>query len=180
MKQIILLLVFFSLLSLQINGCGNKDENSGASTEKKNESGNNTDPGKKETDMSNEEKLQTDPAGTQSSTESSTESQLDMEPGLPADFPSDVPQFTKAKLIGSLNSSDGMMVTYESPEQVQEIIDFYKDGMKKSGYTVEEGGEIITPGKGGLINWIKQGKSVQIVLGYDKDKSLSSFVITYK
>lgn len=175
MKQIILLLVFSSLLLMQINGCGKKDENSGASTEKKNEAGNNTDAGNKETEMSKEE-LKTDPAGT----ETGTESKLEMEAGLPADFPSDVPQFTKAKLIGSLSSSDGMMVTYESPEQVQEIIDFYKDGMKKSGYTVEEGGEIITPGKGGLINWIKQGKSVQIVLGYDKDKSLSSFVITYK
>ena len=52
--------------------------------------------------------------------------------------------------------------------------------MSKNGYVIEEGGEVITPGKGGLINWIKQGKSVQIVLGYDKDKGLSSFVITYK
>jgi hypothetical protein len=173
MKQFILLLVFSLIFLTQINGCGKKEENSGASTETQKENEKNSAELKKE-------ETTTDPAGTEKIAESEAETQLEMEPGLPSDFPADVPQFAKAKLIGSLNSSDGMMVTYESPEQVQEIIDFYKDNMSKNGYVIEEGGEVITPGKGGLINWIKQGKSVQIVLGYDKDKGLSSFVITYK
>lgn len=171
MKQFILLFVFSTFFLMQINGCGNKEENSGASTEKQTETET-----VKEPPAVKEGEIGKDPLAS----ENTTESQLEMEPGLPADFPADVPQFTKAKLIGSLSSSDGMMVTYESPEQVQDIIDFYKESMTKSGYQIEEGGEIITPGKGGLINWVKQGKSVQIVLGYDKDKSLSSFVITYK
>ncbi|HMQ67711.1 MAG TPA: hypothetical protein PKA90_05505 [Ignavibacteria bacterium] len=176
MKQFILLVLISTFFLFQINGCGKKEETSGASNEEQNETLNNTDPGNKSSEMNKEDEIRKDPLAS----ENTTESQLEMEPGLPSDFPADVPQYTKAKLIGSLNSSDGMMVTYESNDQVQDIIDFYKAGMTKSGYQVEEGGEIITPGKGGLINWIKQGKSVQIVLGYDKDKGLSSFVITYK
>ena len=106
--------------------------------------------------------------------------ELGMTAGMPADFPADVPQPLNSKVIGSLVSTDGTMVTFESKDKVQEIITFYKEEMSKSGYEITEDGELITPDKGGLINWSKKGKEVQLVLGYDKDKNISSLVITYK
>jgi hypothetical protein len=103
-----------------------------------------------------------------------------MTPGLPSNYPSDIPKPRNAKVLGSLNSSEGTVVTFESPEQVTEIVNFYKDEMKKNGYAVTEGGENIVSDKGGLINWTKEKKEVNLMLGRDNDKNITSLVITYK
>ncbi|MEO8447540.1 MAG: hypothetical protein ABI528_08600 [bacterium] len=178
MKEIILLFVFAFVITM--NGCGDKKEVSGDKdappskdnkTELKDPSSNtkqeeanktgeaNTDPSKQDADKSNE---------------------LGMTPGMPSNFPPDIPQPKNSKVIGSLTSTEGTMVTFESKDKVQEIITYYKEEMTKNGYAVSEDGELITPDKGGLINWKKGTKEVQLVLGYDKDKNLSSLVITYK
>jgi len=103
-----------------------------------------------------------------------------MTPGLPKDFPVDVPQPKNAKTLGSLNSSEGVVVTFESTDKVQDIVDFYKEEMKRNGFAVTEGGETLVSDKGGLINWIKDKREVGLMLGYDKDKNITSLVITYK
>lgn len=180
MKEIILLFIFAFVISF--TGCGDKEK---VSEEKK------------ETSMQDNKKEQKDPAGDLKDSDlkekeaanptsdpavedANKSNELGMTPGMPANFPADVPQPKNAKVIGSLTSSEGTMVTFESNEKVQDIINFYKEEMKKNGYVVSEDGELITPDKGGLINWKKQEKEVQLVLGYDKDKNISSLVITYK
>ncbi len=176
MKEIIIVLIFAFFVSL--NGCGDKSEVSGekkdlsAKEEKKDEGTSSKDTELKEKKESN--------SSTEAASEEVKTNELGMTPGMPSNFPSDVPQPKNAKVIGSLTSSEGTMVTFESNDKVQSIIDFYKTEMKNNGYTVSEDGELITPDKGGLINWKKQGKEVQLVLGYDEDKKISSLVITYK
>lgn len=177
MKVIFLFLtiVFFNALT----GCDNKSEVSGekkdASEMENKKEVKDASSELKDSDEKRKEELnpQTDAAADKSN-------ELGMTPGMPGNFPADVPQPKNAKVIGSLTSTEGTMVTFESPEKVQEIITYYKEEMKKNGYVITEDGELITPDKGGLINWKKESKEVQLVLGYDKDKNLSSLVITYK
>jgi hypothetical protein len=63
---------------------------------------------------------------------------------------------------------------------VQDIVNFYKEEMKKNGFAVTEGGESLVSDKGGLINWVKDKREIGLMLGYDKDKNITSLVITYK
>ena len=92
-----------------------------------------------------------------------------------------VPSLPKnSKTLGSLNSSEGTIVTFESTDKVMDIINFYKDALSKNGYVVSEGGESLISDKGGLINWKKDKKEVGVMLGFDKDKNITSLVITYK
>lgn len=178
MKKYILLCI--SGIVILFNGCGNKNEATG---DKKDE-------------VKQETKMQTNQSQDQSSEElkkkedamkqdankddASKLNELGMTAGMPKDFPSDVPQPNNARVIGSLNSSDGTIVTFESTDKINDIVNFYKDEMKKNGYTVDDEGETIVSEKGGLVNWKKDKKEVQIMLGYDKDKSMTSLVITYK
>lgn len=178
MKEFILLFVFAFVITL--NGCDDKKEVSGdknvpTSKENKTEM---KDPSSmpKQEEVNKTEETNTDPAKQ----ETDKSNELGMTPGMPANFPSDIPQPKNSKVIGSLTSTEGTMVTFESNDKVQDIINYYKEEMTKNGYAVSEDGELITPDKGGLINWKKGAKEVQLVLGYDKDKNLSSLVITYK
>jgi hypothetical protein len=178
MKEFILLFLFAFVISL--NGCDEKKEVSGDKNDPSVRE-NKTDPkdpssGTKQEDINKTGEANTDP----SKQESDKSNELGMTPGMPANFPSDVPQPKNSKVIGSLTSTEGTMVTFESNDKVQEIINYYKEEMTKNGYAVSEDGELITPDKGGLINWKKGAKEVQLVIGYDKDKNISSLVITYK
>ena len=177
MKEFILLLVFAFVISL--NGCGDKKE----------VSGDKTDPSVKENKTDTKEPLSSTKEGSNTTGEANTDpskqepdksNELGMTPGMPANFPADIPQPKNSKVIGSLTSTEGTMVTFESNDKVQEIINYFKEEMTKNGYAVSEDGELITPDKGGLINWKKGTKEVQLVIGYDKDKNISSLVITYK
>ncbi len=163
-----------------MNGCEDKKEVSGNKDvpSSKNDVSETKSPSEmsKNDELNKSEQTNTDPANQ----ESDKSNELGMTPGMPANFPSDVPQPKNAKVIGSLTSTDGTMVTFESNDKVQDIINFYKEEMTKNGYAVSEDGELITPDKGGLINWKKGTKEVQLVLGYNKDKNISSLVITYK
>ncbi|MBK9226652.1 MAG: hypothetical protein IPL67_06280 [Ignavibacteria bacterium] len=85
-----------------------------------------------------------------------------------------------SKTLGSLNSTEGTVVTFESTDMVPGIITFYKDEMKKNGYEIVEGSENLVSDKGGVLSWKKAGKEVGLMLGFDKDKNITSLVITYK
>jgi hypothetical protein len=180
MKEIILLFVFTLLFSL--SSCDNKKEVSGEnndpSAQESSKEGNEKISELKDTDP--EKKEESNPQSEQTEDDANKTNELGMTPGMPPNFPEDIPQPLNSKVIGSLTSTEGTMVTFESTDKVQDIINYYKDGMKDNGYTISEDGELITPDKGGLINWNKQDKEVQLVLGYDKDNNKSSLVITYK
>ena len=55
---------------------------------------------------------------------------------LPADFPKDVPIYPDAKVTGSVSggqkAASGQMVTFESPDSPDKIVDFYNS--KLSGW----------------------------------------------
>lgn len=104
---------------------------------------------------------------------------LGMSEGLPDDFPNDIPEPENGKCLGSIITSEGTVVTFESTNKVKDVVDFYKEKMSNSGYELSEGGEILVSDQGGLIGWNKAGKEIGLMLGYDKDKEITSVVITY-
>lgn len=187
MRKLISLLITFivgSLFTLTLNGCGDKNEVSG---EKKNETkqelksdSKSESSENKDDEQNKKEELNSDPSADLSKSDANKTNELGMTPGLPANFPGDVPQPKNSKTLGSLNSSEGTVVTFESPEKVLDIVNYYKEEMKKNGYVISEGGETLVSDKGGLIGWKKESKEVGLMLGYDKDKNITSLVITYK
>jgi len=173
MRKFILLLISGAIIT--IYGCGEKNESSGDKKEEvQKETKEEANLNEKETEKKETESK--DP----SETEANKTNELGMTPGLPKDFPTDVPQPKNAKTLGSLNSSEGTVVTFESTDKVQDIVNFYKEEMKKNGFAIADGGETLVSDKGGLINWVKEKREVGLMLGYDKDKSITSLVITYK
>jgi len=100
--------------------------------------------------------------------------------GLPSNYPSDIPQPKNGKVLGSLSSSEGTVVTFESSDKLRDIIDFYKAEMKKNGFDLGEGGELLVSDKGGMLGWKKGDREVGLMLGLDEDKNATSIVITYK
>lgn len=172
------ILLIFALTAVIFFGCNEKSDVSG---EKKNETKQETrneSAENKSEEVSKDDKNEDSQAPSQTDINKSNE--LGMTPGMPPDFPSDVPQPKNSKTLGSLNSSVGTVVTFESKDKVQDIVNFYKEEMKKNGYVISEDGELITPDKGGLINWKKGDKTVEVVLGYNEDRNITSLVITYK
>lgn len=105
---------------------------------------------------------------------------LGISEGMPSDFPSDIPKPNNSKVLGYLSSSDGTVVTFESTDKVKDIMDFYKNEMKKNGFSTSEGGELLMSDEGGLMGWKKDNREVGLMLGLDKDKNVTSLVITYK
>jgi hypothetical protein len=118
-------------------------------------------------------------SGDQTGDDKNTSNDLGMKEGLPADFPSDVPQPPDSKVIGSLSSSEGTNVSFESPKSTQEIADFYKGEMDKAGYKVKPDSEAISE-TNAMIDWNKGDKDLSLVVVRDNAKNTSSVVITYK
>jgi hypothetical protein len=155
-KTTILLLLLFAFVLL--NGCGKKEE-----------TGKNTVGDKKE--LTN--------AGDQKAPETQNKSnELGITEGLPKDYPSEVPQPKNAKCLGSLNTSEGTTVTFESNERPRDIMADFASNVEKSGYKKGEG-EMMND-DGGMSLWNKDKKEVSIMLAWDKEKKISSIVVTYK
>jgi hypothetical protein len=163
MKHFLNLLIIFSLFIFV--SCGKKSDTSTAKdSDKKTEST------EKKDSKSDESKSDKDV----------TLGDLGITEGLPKNFPSDIPQPGNAKCLGSLNSSEGSLVTFESKEKVADLAEYYKTELKKNGYELKEGGDIMVSGEAAMLGWKKGDKEVSIVITWDKEKSQSSFVITYK
>ena len=141
---------------------------------------------KKDSDADKEEVKKDDDKTTSGETEKTDEesglgeNDLGLSEGLPEDFPDDIPLPLDGKCLGSIITSEGTVVTFESPVKVKEIVEFYKKQMDSNGYELSEGGEVLVSDQGGLLGWEKDDKEVGIMPGYDKDKDITSVVITYK
>jgi hypothetical protein len=147
--------------------------------------GDDSDTDKKDSDADKEEVKKDDDKTSSGETEKTDEesglgeNDLGLSEGLPEDFPDDVPLPLNGKCLGSIMTSEGTVVTFESSVKVKEIVEFYKKQMDDNGYELSEGGEVLVSDQGGLLGWEKGDKEVGIMLGYDKDEDITSVVITY-
>ena len=168
MKKLILTL--FSIALIAMVGC-KTEVKTGDTNDKK------TETGKEQPNTTSDTKSSVE---VPKENTNSSANDLGLTSGLPNNYPADVPQPKDSKCLGSLNSSEGTVVTFESNQSVKDILDFYKAEMKKSGYDLGEGGEVLMSDKGGIVGWKKGAKEVGLMLGVNDDKKNTSIVITYK
>lgn len=151
--------LFFILIMavvLIVSGCGKKENTS---------SGDQTD------DIKTDEQKKEEP-----NTENKT-NELGITEGLPDDYPAEVPQPINSKVLGSLNTSEGTVVTFESNDKPMNIFSEFTGELEKNGYKKADG-EMMKD-DGGMAIWNKDKKEVSIMLAWDKEKNISSVVITY-
>jgi hypothetical protein len=165
MKNLIVVFLLAGLIAFA--GCNKKAETTG---EKKEEV--------------KPDQTQANPNDSKTSTDNNKGSQgnndLGMSAGIPSNYPTDVPQPKDGKCLGSLNSSDGTIVTFETTQSVKDVWEFYKSEMKKSGFE-SDGNDVLMNEKGGLASWKKDKREVGLMLGANTDNSnKTSIVITYK
>jgi hypothetical protein len=111
-------------------------------------------------------------------TNKDTKNELGIKEGLPGDYPKDIPQPKGGKALGSLNTSEGTTVTFESTEKPMDILKDFGDNVEKGGFKKGEG-EMMKE-EGGFTMWKKDAREVSLMLAWDKDKKISSVVVTYK
>lgn len=104
--------------------------------------------------------------------------ELGIKEGMPADYPKDVPQPLNSKCLGSLNTTEGTVVTFESTEKPKAILTPFTEAVEKAGFKKSEG-EMMSD-DGGMVMWNKDKREVSIMLAWDKVKSNSSVVVTYR
>lgn len=114
---------------------------------------------------------------TTGQTENKT-NELGIKEGLPADYPPDVPQPDNSKVLGSLNTSEGTVVTFESDNKPRDIFNQYSAALEKNGY--KKADSEMMKDEGGMAVWNKDKKEVSIMLALDKEKNKTSVVVTYK
>lgn len=156
----------FAAVLIAITGCTKQDQK--------------TDADKKKDSVSQIDKNKNQVAG-ENKTGTNTENksnELGIKEGLPADYPTDVPQPGNSKCLGSLNTSEGTVVTFESTDKPRAILVSFAEGVEKAGFKKSEG-EMMSD-DGGMSMWTKDKREVSIMLAWDKDKNNSSVVITYK
>jgi hypothetical protein len=158
-----LLMIIFTA-AFALNGCGKQDQNT---DNKKTDSTKTTDQ-KNNNQIAGENKTNTDPKSNE----------LGIKEGMPADYPADVPQPANAKCLGSLNTSEGTVVTFESTDKPKVLLLPFAEGVEKAGFKKSEG-EMMSD-DGGMTMWTKDKREVSIMLAWDKEKSVTSVVVTYK
>ncbi|MCX7877223.1 MAG: hypothetical protein N2510_01130 [Ignavibacteria bacterium] len=104
--------------------------------------------------------------------------ELGIKEGKPGDYPSDIPEPINSKVLGSLNTSEGTVVTYESTSKPKPIFEEFRNAVEKAGFKKVEA-ETITD-DGGMAAWKMDKREVSIMLAWDKDKNISSVVVTYR
>jgi hypothetical protein len=166
MKKLLLLIVLFVFIAF--SGCGKKeDKDAGKTSDKKTEeSVNENKDAKDDKDKKDDKTISLNDLG--------------ISEGVPKNYPSDIPQPKNAKCLGSLSSSEGTIVNFESTDKVREIVDFFKDEMKKNGFDIMEGGEILVSDDAAMIGWKKKDREISVVIGFNKENSKSQIALTYK
>lgn len=172
--------LFISCFIISISGCGDDSDKKESASDKEKNKALTENNNESQVDPSSEEEKSGENSSGQTEEKSQTENELGMTPGLPKDFPTDVPIPPNSKTLGSMSSSEGTVVPFESKDKVPELVNFYKEELKKNGFTINEDGQNLTSEKGGMLSWTKEKREIGIVLAYDKDKDATSLVITYK
>jgi hypothetical protein len=167
MKNLKLISILFITCSLFIAGCSKKDQT------QQNVSGDNN---QQKQDVKTDDPKKDQPKQDDSKKDSKNE--LGIKEGLPGDYPKDIPQPKGGKVLGSLNTSEGTTVTYESPEKPMDIVKDFGGSLEKGGFKKAEGD--MMKEEGGMTMWKKDAREVSIMTAWDKDKKISSIVVSYK
>jgi len=155
----------FTAIVIAVSGCGKTDqktEGDKKDSTKQNQTNQNQ--------VAGENKTQTNTPGTTN--------ELGIKEGMPADYPKDVPQPVNSKCLGSLNTTEGTVVTFESTDKPKAILTPFTEAVEKAGFKKGEG-EMMSD-DGGMVMWKMDKREVSIMLAWDKEKSNSSVVVTYK
>jgi len=153
-----------------ISGCGKQEE-----TKEK----------AKDDAKTEEPKKDNTPSGEQTKDDSKDKNSgslndLGISEGLPKNFPNDIPQPRNSKCLGSLSSSEGTVVNFESSEKIRDLVMFYKEEMKKGGFSITEGGDVMVSDDAAILSWKKNEREFSIIMSFDKEKSMSQIAMTYK
>jgi len=157
------LFVCFALIAVLVTGCGKTEQQQSAGEDK---------PGEQQ--QTEQQKTE----GSQDQQKLSESNELGIKEGLPDDYPSDVPKPVNSKAMGFLNTMEGTVVTFESPERPKTIFTAFSEELEKGGFKKGEG-EIMSDSVINVI-WTKEKREVGIMLAWLKDKNNSTTVITYK
>ena len=167
MKNILLILLLAGFVL--ISSCGKQDE-----PKDKAKDDSKTEEPKKDNTTSGEQKKD------ESKDKSNTLNDLGISEGLPKNFPNDIPQPRNSKCLGSLSSSEGTVVNFETSEKIKDLVMFYKDEMKKNGFSISEGGDIMVSDDAAILSWKKNEREFSLIMSFDKEKSMSQIAMTYK
>lgn len=120
-------------------------------------------------------------AGENKQGDTISKSELGLKSGLPADFPKDVPQPPNSTCHGSIfNQTDGTTVTFVSKSKVPDIVNFYKEEMKKNSFVQEQGTDELVNEKGGMLKWTKGNREVELMMSYKSEIGETDIVLSYK
>ncbi|MGB9697106.1 MAG: hypothetical protein ACPL2D_07460 [Ignavibacteria bacterium] len=154
------ILTFFLALS-----CGNSDQK--VSSEQK-------------TNDTVSQHKQTEISSSSVNTQNNSKGELDLKKGLPNNFPNDISQPPEGQSLNYMTVSEKTIVTFEvRNHSVKEMIEFYKQDFAKKGYTMVEGDDQLVSDKGGIINWKKDNKEIEIAFSYNEKDKVVNVVITY-
>ncbi len=104
------------------------------------------------------------------------EASIGDEVDLPKDFPEDVPVFPGSTPMASMSSPDeGMIVTFKSTKEQQEIFDFYQSGLEDAGWEVLED---TTFGNRLAFDALKDSRKVSVVVAGTKGDARVSIIVT--
>ena len=160
--NVLFILIVFAVF---ISGCGKTEQQQQQQT-----------PG--DNKPAGEQQNQQQPAGDQTQKKVEGKNELGISEGLPADYPSDVPKPNNSKAMGFLSTQEGMVVTFESTDKPKDIFKAFEAELEKGGFTKSEDAQI--KDEGGMCMWKKDKREVSIMLAWQKEKNVSSAVVTYK
>lgn len=160
-----LLFTALTLTAVLIAGCGKQQQK--------------TDGDKKDSTKSTTTQQNTTAGDNKTSTTAPDgKNELGIKEGMPADYPKDVPQPMNSKCLGSLNTTEGTVVTFESTDKPKAILAPFGEALEKAGFKKGEG-EMMSD-DGGMSMWTLDKREVSIMLAWDKEKNNSSVVVTYR
>lgn len=155
MKYITPLLVFFIAFIL-IQGCEKKQEKSDSQP------------------SSDEQTAEVQFSDEQTVTEKAV---LETKEGLPENFPKEIPIPEKAKKIKYIDNNTGKIVICETEVGVKEVINFYKENMKKNGFELIKNDNLIDKDEIYNADWKKDNKNVNVAITFQNNTT--SVVISY-
>jgi hypothetical protein len=95
---------------------------------------------------------------------------------IPEEFPKDVPIFPGATPMASMSAADeGMIVTFKSDEDQQDILDFYQSNLENDGWEILENPRF---DRQLAFDAVKDNRKVSVVVAGTKGDSRVSVIVT--